>query len=85
MAKSKSNKANNNDLIILGLFLHPEWGLTFNLARLLVHTFHHTINETNPIRTPIYFGGLITQIAMHFGWRGEGVLSRETTTISMIH
>ena len=84
-AKSKSNKANTNDLIILGSFLGPEWGFTFNLARLLVYTFRHTINQPNTVRTPIQFSRLITQIAMHFCWRGEGVLPRENTTISMTH
>ena len=85
-AKSESNKAKSNDLIILGSFLRPEWGFTFNLARFLVHTFRHTINQRNTVRTLIRFGGLITQIAMHFGWRREGgVLSRETTTLSMTY
>ena len=60
-------------------------GFTFNLARLLVHTFHHTINQPNTVHTLIQFGGLITQIAMHFCWRGEEVLPGEATTISMTH
>ena len=85
MAKSESSKAESNDLIILGSFLRPKCGFTFNLARLLVHTFCHTINQPNNVRTPIQFGGLITQDAMHFGWRKEVVLSRETTTIRMTH
>ena len=47
MAKSESNKTNSNDLIILGSFLRPEWGFTFSIARLLIHTFRHTINQPN--------------------------------------
>ena len=43
-AKSESNKANSKDLIILSLFHRPKWGFTFNLARLLVHTFRYIFN-----------------------------------------
>ena len=35
--------------------------------------------------TMIQFVGFITHIAMHFGWRGERVQPRETTTISIAH
>lgn len=84
--KFESNKVNNNDFIILGSFLLPENGFTFHIARLLVYTFRHTTNQRTIVHTLIQFGRLITHIAMHFGWRREGLLSKEnTTTISMIH
>ena len=49
-AKFESNKANSHDLIILGSFLRPEGGFTFNLARLLVQTFRHTFNQPSTVR-----------------------------------